>query len=166
MPKRWAQVLVGGVLSMIWLSSPAGLMLGIGCARSPLNAPTAMDLVFVIPVTIDQVASEYQLDPVKADSMYKGKRLVFNSVTVDELHKSWSDRPGAVSATIDYFRSGGVRFELLDFRGAQQRVQPGFVLKLDGICQGLVGDLVDVRDCWAASIEGDIGVGLVIGGGY
>jgi hypothetical protein len=163
MEKQIRLAITSIITGTILLSS---LFVGVSCANTHLDVPTPMTFAPILYVTIDQVTNEYKLDPIKADSKYKGQRLLFNSVTVDEVHKIWSDRPGSISATVDYFRSGGIRFELLDYRGAQQRVQVGFVLKLDGICQGLVGDLVEIRDCSAESIVGDIGVGLPAAGGY
>jgi hypothetical protein len=153
----------------ILMSALISLTLGpvLGCAQAHLD--TAVPMVIVIPdhVRIDQISSEYKLDPTLADQKYKGKRLIFDSVEVEEVHSIYYQSGGAITVPmIDYFRAGSVRFELLDYRGAQQRVQVGFILTLDGVCQGAQGNLVNIIDCGVTSIKGDLGIGLPPAIGY
>ncbi len=138
-----------------------------GCTQVHLD--TASPMVIVLPdhVTIAQISSEYKLDPTLADQKYKGKRIIFDGVTVEEVHSIYYQSGGAITVPmVDYFRAGSVRFELLDYRGAQQRVQVGFILTLDGVCQGIQGDLVNMIDCGVTSIKGDLGIGLPPAIGY
>ncbi len=120
-----------------------------------------MSLTPVIHTTIDQIASEFKADAVISEARYKGYRLIFKNVEVEEVHTYYYQSGGAIAVPmVDYFRSGSVRFELLDYRGTQQRVQPGFVLNLDGVCFGMQGNLVRVGDCLAESVIGDLGTNL------
>jgi hypothetical protein len=132
-----------------------------GCAHQVFIHPTPIPLESPIFVTIDQLEKDYLRDPVYANAAYLGKRLIFNNVNVDEVHTLYYQIGGAVAVPmIDYFKAGGIRFQLLDWRGAQQRVQAGYILNLVGTCQGLAGDVILVNDCWAGSVEGDLGIGL------
>jgi len=134
---------------------------GVGCTQKGFVHPNAIIFEYPLSVSIEQISNEYKLDPVKADAKYKDRRLVFNSIEVDEVHTIYYQSGGAIAAPmVDYFRADMVRFELLDAKGVQQRVQTGYILNLDGICQGLVGSLVRVSDCWVGSVKGDLGIGL------
>ena len=140
---------------------------GAGCTQNTFVHPNPIILEYPLYVSIEQISNEYKLDPAKADAKYKGKRLVFSAVEVDEVHTIYYQSGGAIAAPmVDYFSAGMVRFELLDSRGAQQHVQAGYILNLDGICQGLVGSLVRVSDCWVGSVKGDLGIGLPAFGQY
>ena len=153
----------------ILISALISLTLGpqLGCAQAHLDPVVPMVIVLPDHLTIDQISSEYKLDPTLADQKYKGKRLIFDSVVVEEVHSIYYQSGGAITVPmIDYFRAGSVRFELLDYRGAQQRMQVGFILTLDGVCQGVQGDLVNMIDCGVTSIKGDLGIGLPPAIGY
>jgi hypothetical protein len=158
------------LLGTIMLSS---LMSSIGCARESFNPPAPVSFVYPLHVTIEQVSSAYRLDPVKADAEYAGKRLIFSQVTVEEVHRIYPSGggpagggPGVTSYAliVDYFRAGGVRFELMDFNGIQQSIQAGYVLNVDGLCTGLRGELVDINECVVESIKGDLATGQPRGG--
>jgi len=137
------------------------------CADKAFTHPDAIIFKHPIYVSTDQVSDEYKIDPAKADAMYKGNRLVFNNVEVEEVHSIYYQSGGAIAVPmVDYFRAGIVRFELMDARGVQQRVQAGYILILDGICQGMVGSFVRMTDCWVGSVKGDLGIGLPPVGQY
>lgn len=136
-------------------------------AQKSFIAPTPTIFEYPVYVSIEQVTSDYKLDSTQADAKYEDRRLVFNNVEVEEIHSIYYQSGGAIAAPmVDYFRAGLVRFELLDARGVQQRIQAGYILNLDGICQGMVGSLVRITDCWVGSVKGDLGIGLPAFGQY
>ena len=144
-----------------------GLVTSSSCADKNFKPPIPLALGYPLQVAIEQVGREYEQDPIQADAKYKGKRLIFNSIEVEEVHTIYYQSGGAIAVTmVDYFRAGMIRFELLDYLGAQQRVQPGFILNLDGVCQGLQGNLVNILDCWVSSVKGDLGLDLPPAIGY
>jgi hypothetical protein len=148
------------VISLLAVILLAGILFNGGCSRASFAPPPATTFVGVNQVTVEEISAAYQADPIKADARYKGQRLVFNSVEVEEVHSIYYQSGGAINTPmVDYFRAGMVRFELLDYRGAQQRVQTGFILNLDGICLGLQGGLVNISECWVGSVKGDLGLG-------
>jgi hypothetical protein len=122
-----------------------------------------------ISVSIEQISREYKNDPAGADAKYLDKKLSFEQVIVESVHTYYysvgAGQPWSLS--VDYFTSGNVAFQLLDFKGAQQNVQVGYVLMLEGICRGISGGgHVFVMDCWYRSIQGDIGASTTRAGGY
>jgi hypothetical protein len=132
-----------------------------GCQHQNFAFPAPLSLEPPVIVTIEQLTAEYRVDAAGADAKYSGKKLVFYNIKVEDVHLIYYQSGGAIAAPmIDYFSSGIVNFQLLDYRGVQQRVQAGFILNLAGICQGLTGDKVFVKDCWASSVQGDLGAGL------
>jgi hypothetical protein len=138
----------------------AAFVFSPGCARTVFAPPPPLTFAGVTQVTVAELGRAYQDDPAAADALYKGRRLVFSSVEIEEVHSIYYQSGGAIATPmVDYLRAGTVRFELLDYRGAQQRVQPGFVLSLDGVCLGLQGSLIAISDCWVGSIKGDLGLG-------
>jgi hypothetical protein len=112
-----------------------------------------------IEVTVEQLSREFRNDPVTADTKYTGKKLLFNEVVVDGIHTIYNSLGAGMAfrLTTDYFTSGDVSFQLYDFSGALQRVQVGYVLKLEGTCQGLLNGSIRVSDCWYQSIKGELG---------
>ena len=159
----------GGILpaSLLVLMLHVFIIPGTACAQQPFIAPTPIIFEYPVYVSIEQVTSDYKLDSKWADAKYKDRRLVFNNVEVEEIHSIYYQSGGAIAVPmVDYFRAGLVRFELLDARGVQQRIQSGFILNLDGTCQGMVGSLVRITDCWVGSVKGDLGIGLPAVGQY
>lgn len=155
---KYGPVLTSSFLVLILL---ACIFQGTACMQKAFVHPDAIVFEYPLSVSIEQLSNEYKLDPVKADARYKGRRLVFNAIEIQEVHTIYYQSGGAIAAAmVDYFSAGMVRFQLLDYRGAQQRVQAGYVVNLDGICQGLVGSMVLVGDCWIGSVKGDLGIGL------
>jgi hypothetical protein len=120
-------------------------------------------------VSIEQLSSEYKNDPAAADTKYLDKKLSFERVTVESVHTYYysvgAGQPWSVQ--VDYFTSGNVAFQLLDFKVAQQNVQTGYVLMLEGMCRGISQDgHVLVMDCWYRSISGELGASVTRPGGY
>jgi hypothetical protein len=136
------------------------LSLAVGCAPQNYAFPMPLPLVSPIFASLEQVTSDYLVNPAEADVRYLGKRLVFSNVRVEQVHSIYYLSGGAIATSmVDFFSSGIISFQLLDYRGVQQRVQVGYILNLDGICQGLIGGMVLVRDCWVGSVSGDLGIG-------
>ena len=155
---KFGHIIASSFLVLIMLMF---ILQSAGCTQKAFVHPDAIIFEYPLSVSLEQISSEYTLDPVKADAKYKGRRLVFNSIEVDEVHTIYYQSGGAIAASmVDYFSAGMVRFQLLDYRGVQQRVQAGYVLNLDGICQGLVGNFISIKDCWVGSVKGDLGLGL------
>ena len=156
-----------GVLAFLCLM--ASTLTSAGCSNKAYLFPPPLTLTpGPISVTIEQISNEYRVDPVGADNKYLGKKLLFDQVVVDGIHTIYNS-PGAAmpfTLTIDYFTVGNVSFQLLDFLGALQNVQVGYVLRLEGTCRGLVGGFVRVNECWYQSIKGDLGTGQTRIGGY
>jgi hypothetical protein len=133
---------------------------GNGCVPDALDfvAPQSLKTP-PIAVTVEQISKEYREDPISADIKYLGKELLFEEVVVEEIHRIYNS-PGAAmpfTLTVDYFTAGGVSFQILDFAGALQRVQEGYILKLEGTCRGLLNGRIFVNECWYQSIRGDMG---------
>ena len=167
MIKQTGGVIIGSLLSLCLI---AGVFTGAGCVRKPYLFPQPLSLEpGPINVTIELISNDYKNDPVGADAKYLGKTLFFDQVTVESIHTTYNPAgPGLMWAlTLDYFTSGNVSFQLLDFRVAQQYVQVGYILKLVGVCQGLkMNGFVHVHDCWCQSIRGEIGTTPPRVGGY
>jgi len=115
-----------------------------------------------IEVTIDQLYQEYMTDEAAAKAKYKGERLLFNEVEVEEVVGSLFDvGHGHFVFVNEYFMTGHVKFRLRDF-GIMQNIEVGYVLNLVGECQGLQGlprEIVAIYDCWVESVIGDLGEG-------
>jgi hypothetical protein len=152
------------LLIILTLANTCGV---ISCAPRTFTHPNPIVFEYPVYTSVEQISNEYKTNSAGADAKYKNKRVVFNPVEVDNVHAYYYQSGGAIAVPmVDYFSAGIVRFELMDARGVQQRVQVGYILILDGICQGLVGDMVRVGDCWVGSIQGDLGIGLPAVGQY
>ncbi len=148
----------------------ACILTGSGCSQSAYSFEQPMALgPAPVSVSIEQISSEYKNDPAAADARYLDKILSFGQVTVENVHTYYysvgAGQPWSLQ--VEYFTSGNVAFQLLDFKGAQQNVQAGYILILEGMCKGLVKDgHVLVTDCWYKSIQGDIGTVITRAGSY
>ena len=145
-------------------------LMGGGCSATAYSFEPPMALgPAPISVSIEQISSEYKNDPAAADAKYLDKILSVGQVTVESVN-SYYYSVGAGqpwSLQVEYFTSGNVAFQLLDFKGGQQNVQVGYILILEGMCKGLVKDgHVQVTDCWYKSIQGDIGATITRAGSY
>lgn len=158
-----------GINSLVALYLMFSILTAAGCAQQVYFFEPPMVLKPPpVSLTVEQISNDYKNDPVLADTKYLGKKLLFDEVVVDGIHTIYNS-PGAAmpfTLTIDYFTVGNVSFQLLDFLGALQNVQVGYVLRLEGTCRGLVGGFVRVNECWYQSIKGDLGTGQTRIGGY
>ena len=107
-------------------------------------------------------------DETAADAKYKGERLLFNEVEVEEVDSHLVHVGGGEEVRLKYFFIiGFVQFYLRDF-DIMQNIEVGYVLNIVGECRGLVSGLwwysdgeplLLVNDCWVESVIGDITTG-------
>lgn len=112
-----------------------------------------------LEVTIEQVYAEYMADEVTADAKYKGEKLLFYGVTVEEVG-IYVDVSEGIFIHNTHIITGSVKFtpkyvEYLD------NVREGFVVDIVGSCRGLIwppsGEpLLQIGECWVNTIEGEI----------
>jgi hypothetical protein len=118
-----------------------------------------------IEVTIGQLSSEYALDEAAADAKYKGKKLLFNQLEVEEVvfQQFWGlvgdDKPFKI-----YFKNGNVSFIPQDqsiLRSIMQSIETGFILNVEGVCLGLIEsrNSITIDVYRMETIKGDIGPG-------
>ena len=150
------------IISALLLSSIIALT---GCAKyeffipeyNALNSPPE-------EITIGQLRSDYRVNEVAADAKYKGERLLFNDVEVEQLGGQWVYIGlGEWIFEKTYFFSGSVKFRLWgEDYAIMQSIEEGYVLNIVGDCRGLVSGgygeepLVLVTDCWVERVIGDI----------
>jgi hypothetical protein len=135
-----------------------------GCTKSCGNAVVIPEYEGIGPppieVTVDQLFSEYMTDETSADAKYKGERLLFYEVEVEQvLGEDVCIDIGRGEWVYEkfFFISGSVQFGLRDF-GIMQNMEEGFVLNVVGVCYGLLEGFVFIEDCWVESIVGDLGM--------
>jgi hypothetical protein len=164
MAKRLLRSATGAI---ICLCLAAIVLMPLACSQQSYSFDPPMALRQApSSVTVEQISNDYKNDPIGANAKYLGKSLSFDSVVVENIHAVFFGG-NVYSLTLDYFTSGNVSFQLFDFKDAQQRIQPGYILKLEGICQGISeGGYIRINDCWYQSIQGDMGTGAPRVGGY
>jgi len=116
-------------------------------------------------VNIRQLYSDYMADEAIADVNYKGERLVFYEVEVEQVlgywiyigHGNWIYENTS-------FISESVKFELRkEDYGIMQNIEKGYILNIVGECQGLIfggynrEPLIFINECWVESVSGDLG---------
>jgi hypothetical protein len=136
------------------------LILGLaGCSRSVVTTPEYRNFAPPpITVTVEQLWADYTSDAAAADTRYKGDRLLFSKVEVEQVvGRDYTDRHGEVQYLVESLVAGSVKFELRDFN-LQQNIEAGFVLNnVVGECRGLSGGFVVIGYSSVDSIQGDIG---------
>ena len=144
----------------ILVISSAGFTGCVGNAESDIFAPKFEELMAPpIEVTIDQVYEEYMANEASADAKYKGKRLLFYGVTVEEV-ASVSDVGNQVFQYNTHIIANSVKFTpryTIDL----DNVGEGFVVDIVGECRGLIWPisrepLLQISDCWINIVEGGI----------
>jgi hypothetical protein len=138
-----------------------------GCTSSAFVAPDFEEPLPPLPeVTANQLSSEYNLDEAAADAKYKGEKLLFNEVAVEEVvFQPFLGFAGDDTNFKVCFKNGNVRFILQDL-SIMQSIETGFILKIEGTCLGMTGaleDLITIDISWIESIKGDIGPREVVG---
>ncbi len=114
-------------------------------------------------VTIDQLCADYTADAAAADTKYRGGRLLFYDVEVQQVVGGYYQMSPALGADSLqyvklYFTNGLVKFKPQDF-GIMQNIEEGYVLNVVGECIGLNQGFIYIEDCWVESVVGDIGTG-------
>lgn len=105
-----------------------------------------------IELTISQLYEDYVNDPIAADDEYKGKRLCFMEVKVENVFDFGT-------SVKQFFITGNVKF-VLRSSSKMQNVVPGNVLNLVGECKGLENtprEVVTFKDCWVEGVNCDLG---------
>jgi hypothetical protein len=120
-----------------------------------------------LEVTIDQLYSDYKGDELAAGNKYKGQRLLFSEVVIEEV-SSFLENPdpqigeGFVfkkdPGNIDiYIKNGSVKFRPRDtWEIFSLRV--GNTVDIVGKAMGLVSDILVIEDCWIEVTGGEGGV--------
>ncbi len=111
-----------------------------------------------IEITVEQLYQEYIANETAADAKYKGERLLFNEVGVEEVvSQAFYDGRAVEDREIInlYFITGLVKFKPQNF-GIMQNIEEGYVLNIVGECRGLSKGFVIINDCWVESVIGDI----------
>ena len=139
----------------------SSLIVLTGCARYELFVPEYQR--FAPPpdeITIERLLSDYMTDQVAADAKYKGERLLFYEVEVEQvLGDDVFIEIGLWEREIfvkTFFVIGSVKFGLRD-SVIMQNIEEGFVLNVVGECYGLLKGFVYIEDCWVESIVGHLG---------
>lgn len=139
----------------------SSLIVLTGCARYELFVPEYQR--FSPPpdeITIERLLSDYMTDQVAADAKYKGERLLFSEVEVEQvLGDDVFIEIGLWEREIfvkTFFVIGSVKFGLRD-SVIMQNIEERFVLNVVGECRGLLEGFVYIEDCWVESIVGDLG---------
>ena len=155
-----------------------------GCtesAGSSIVVPTFTELgPPPIEVTVEQLYQEYLADETAADAKYKGERLIFNEVEVEEVVRVLDYGGGMVDYYVywvanypvisiedgmaldvifkTHFIIGFVKFRLRgEYYGIMQNIEEGYVLNIVGECQGLFqSGFIIIDDCWVESVIGDL----------
>ena len=111
-----------------------------------------------IEVTVEQLYAEFVDDEEAAKAKYKGQRLSFIGVTVEDVSNSfYAENP--TDLTNVYVLNGSVEFRPR-YNVDTELVREGFVLDIVGEVRGLFGvnkDRLIVKNCWINIVEGDIG---------
>jgi len=140
----------------------------IGCTRVPFSAPVPMTLAKPpAAVTTAQISADYSNDAAASDLKYKGLRLLFTNITVDDVSQQYfiPTYSGGKTMFTMYFTSGSIRFKLKDFN-LMQSVEKGYILNIVGQCQGLNQGFVIIDDCWVQSIVGELNTTSAYVGAY
>ena len=149
-----------------------GLISITGCAGNTENGFTIPTFTEPGPppieVTINQIYAEYIADEATADANYKGERLLFYEVEVEQVVDKYLQMAEALGAANPdliklYFTAGFVKFRLRgeDF-SIMQNIEEGYVLNIVGECRGLQKEFIAIEDCWVESVIGDLGTGEVV----
>ena len=151
----------------LYLVATAVLVIGLtgfaGCAgnaEDDIFAPKFEELMAPpIEVSLDQIYAEYMADEAAADARYKGKRLLFYGVTVEEVG-SISDVGNQVFMYNTHIIADSIKFTpryTVDI----DNIRNGFVVDIVGECRGLIWPisrepLLQISDCWVNIVEGEI----------
>ena len=139
----------------------AGSIIGFGCANNTESTSAAPEFEELGPppveVTVDQLYAEYMADKAAADAKYKGERLLFSGVEVEEIESIFAD---SGQDPLIYIVNHSVEFRPRYITDTVL-VRKGFVVDIVGEIRGVFGVVnhyLVVGDCWVKIVEGDIGV--------
>ena len=126
-----------------------------GCAGNDSAVPTFPAFEALLPppveVTVDQLYQEYMTDEAAAEAKYKGERLLFSGVRVEEVSNFFY-----IARPIEfYILNGSVKFKPR-YPSDVESIREGFVVDIVGEAQGIIFGFLIVKDCWINIVEGDI----------
>jgi len=101
-----------------------------------------------IEVTVEQLYQEYMADEAAADAKYKGERLLFSRVRVEEVINFFY----IVRPIEFYILNGSVKF-LPRYPSDVESIRLGFVVDIIGEAQGIIFGILIVKDCWINIVE-------------
>jgi len=139
------------------------LIIPTGCVVSVENTFTAPEFEEPGPppieVTVEQLYAEFIADQEAAIAKYKGERLSFIGVTVEEVG-SLFDVGNGVFMYNTHIMTGSVKFTPR-YTVYLDNVREGFIVEIVGECRGLIRPvfrepLLQISDCWINIVEGEI----------
>ncbi|UCE97895.1 MAG: hypothetical protein JSV74_00740 [Dehalococcoidia bacterium] len=101
---------------------------------------------------IEQLITDYLTDQATADAKYKGKKLLFSGITVEEIVNNINTYPPPLDVYIFHDLAKFTPRYLTDF----DYIGEGFVVDLVGVCQGWQFSRVLIDDCWVGVVVGDV----------
>ncbi len=140
-----------------------------GCTSTAVTSPQVTAPVAPLPlppieVTVDQLSSDYALDEAAADAKYKGQKLLFSVVEIENV-VTMGVGPRNILENL-YIMAGSVVFGLRD-NDVLQQIEEGYVLNIIGKCKGKLDGNIYISNSWVESVVGDIGeVSQDIGDNY
>ena len=138
----------------------SGLFILAGCQNDGQDTPVYVPIESLpLEITIDQLYADYMTDEAAADDKYKGERLLFYGITVDEV--STIVGPEGLIRYNEHIIASGVKFTPR-YTSDLDNVGAGFVLDIVGESRGLIWpissseSLLLISECWVNTIEGGI----------
>ena len=138
----------------------SGLFVMAGCQNDGQDTPVYVPIESLpLEITIDQLYADYMADEAAADDKYKGERLLFYGIKVDEVRTIIG--PEGLVRYNEHIIASGVQF-IPRYTSDLDNVGAGFVLDIVGECRGLIWpissseSLLLISECWVNTIEGGI----------
>jgi len=131
-----------------------------GCQNDDQVAPVYISIgAAPVEVTIDQIYAEFMGDEAAANAKYKGKRLLFHGVTVEEVGRIFNWGNNEVYMGNSHIITGNVKFNPR-YTVDLDNISEGFLLNIAGDCKGLIRPFfrepfLQISDCWIDIVEGN-----------
>jgi len=138
----------------------SGLFVMAGCQSEEQDTPVYVPIESLpLEITIDQLYADYMADEAAANDKYRGERLLFYGITIDEV--STIIGPEGLVRYNEHIIANGVQF-IPRYTSDLDDVGVGFVLDIVGECRGFIWPisssepLLLMSECWVNTIEGGI----------
>jgi hypothetical protein len=146
------------VIAAVFILSFSAILNGCQSNDQVFPVYTAINTI-PVEVTIDKIFTEYMADEAAANGKYKGERILFSGVTVEEVGRilNWGNNERWMYNS--HIRTGSIKFI------------PRYTLHLDNVIEGSVVDIVGecigltqsdyneplllVSDCWIKIVGGE-----------